>query len=134
MAGQPGSALYATWVHAGGTLVLTGDQRTFTYTPTVDYIEDTAGADTHKHRLPGLKDGQFSYSAIYQTGGSATLTALAEGLEGTIIWGEEGTASGKPKHTCAAICGGAVTSHPYSDIVEVSVTFQQNGARTDASY
>lgn len=133
MAGQPGKDLNVQWLSGGGTTVLTGDFRTFSYTPSIDMIEDTAGADTHKHYIPGLKSGQVSMTYIHQSGGSVTLTALVPGTEGTLIWSEEGTASGKPKHTAVAISQGAATSHPYTDLVEVSISFQLNGAVTDGS-
>ena len=134
MAGQAGSALYLEWVHAAGTTVLNADFKDWNYSPSIDYVEDTAGADTHKHYQPGLKSGQASLNFIHQAGGSVILNALKEGTEGTLIWGPEGTAAGKPKKSMAAICGGAVTTQPYADVVSVAVTWQQNGERTDGSY
>jgi hypothetical protein len=130
MPGQHGSALYLRWVTTNGTSVLSADYRQFSYAPSIDLIEDTAGADANKHRLVGLKDGQATLNYVHQAGGSVIMSQLDEGTEGTLEYSPEGTATGKVKYSLPAISMGANINQPYTDIIEISVTFQQNGARS----
>jgi hypothetical protein len=137
MADFSGSALVVTWTYGAGTNVLTGDQRTFSYTPSIDYIDVTAGADANKKYITGVKDGQASFEALLQGGtiltGTVAYANLAEGYSGTIKWQPEGTASTKPYFSMPALCGGCNYSYPYADVVTVSIPFQQNGARTEGT-
>lgn len=134
MAGLPGQNAYIAWVYSGGTVVLSTDFRTASYTPSGDMFDQTAGADTDKTYITGVKDGQFSFGGIYQSGGSVIYTALAWGTSGTVIYGREGTAVGSPKETIPAISQGAVVNTPYNNLMEISCTFQKNGAKVDATF
>lgn len=134
MPSYEGKNLNVQWIHSAGTAVLSGDFRKFDYTPSVEMVDETAGSDTNKQYLVGVKDGKASFSALMQAAGSALTNALVEGAVGTIIWSPEGTASTNEKHTMPAISGGVVWSIPYRGVVEISVDFQQNGARTDGSW
>lgn len=134
MPSYAGSSLYLEWIHSGGTTLLNTDYRTFTYTPTIDFYDGTAGADTARERISGLKDGSMSFAGVQQAAGTAIITALAEGVSGTLRWSPEGTATGKGKYTAPAISLGVKWNIPYNDIVEISADWQQNGARTDSAW
>ena len=71
---------------------------------------------------------------MWPSGGTALLSALAEGNSGTIIYGPEGTASTKMKMTIPAISLGAVLNVQYTNLTEISCNFQQNGARSDGTF
>ena len=136
-----GSALYAQWIayNSGGTALgtvsLETDSRNFNYRPSLSFVDATAGADAATRRLAYMKDGQVTCSRVLQSDlGTAEMTILAEGVSGTLTWGEAGTASTKPKHVMAAICMGSSYTTPYNNIVTVDVTFQQNGTRTDSAW
>src|SRR5512139_3664753 len=130
-----GSAMYLAWVHAGGTLVLNTDFRQFDWTPTLSLIDSTAGADTFREYIGGIGEGgDISLSCVMQTGSTATISALARAAVGTILYGPEGTATGKPKSTIPAISKGPAYSQPYDDVVEFKVSFQQSAAETNASW
>lgn len=129
-----GSSLYVAWIYSGGTVALAGDFRTCTYTPSVNLVQETAGADAAASYLAGAKDGAISMTIVQQASGTALFTALAEGTSGTVIIAPEGTASGKQKMTIPAISQGCPWSQPYDNIVELSPAWQQNGARTDGAY
>ena len=138
MSEYSGSALVVTWgvgTAAAGTL--TGAQRSFSYSPSINLIDSTAGADTHKKYISGVKDGQAQFEALMASGtnapGTAAYAACVEGASGTIIWMPEGVAAGKPKYTLPAISMGASFAYPYEDVVTVSVPFQQNGARVEGT-
>src|SRR5512139_1601141 len=109
-----GSSLYATWTTSSGTTTLNTEFRNFTYRPSIDIIDATAGADSNRRRITYLKDGQVTVTQLMQNDlGSATMAQLAEGMSGTLLWAEVGTATGKPKHTMAAICLGSSYTTPY---------------------
>ena len=135
MAAYKGSSLVVTWIQAAATTVLTGDHRSFTYTPSIDFVDQTAGADPNKLYLVGLKDGNATYNAVIQSGtgsgGTLTFSTLSEGNIGTLRWQPEGTASPNPKYEIPAISQGVALSHPYDNVSEVTVNWQQNGARSE---
>lgn len=114
-----GSSLYLAWVYSGGTTLLNTDFRQFDWTPTLALIESTAGADSFREFLSGIGEGgDISVTMVMQSGGTALLTALARGTNGTLLYGPEGTATGKPKSSIPAISKGPAYSQPYDDIVE----------------
>ena len=132
-----GSALVVTWTQASGTNIISGDQTSFDYTPSIDLIDQTSGADTNKKYLSSVKDGSVSMTSYFQSGtnlrGTASWTTLTEGLVGTLMWQPEGTATTKPKYTMPAISKGVGFSHPYADKVTASLSFQQNGTRVEGT-
>lgn len=136
MAGEfSGSALYATFVHAGGTVVLNTDFRTANYTPTLEKIDATAGADAYRQTLASFANAQFNFSGIFPSTGTAMMTGLKEGTTGTITYAAAGTATGMPKITFPAISNGASYNQPYNDIVEISCSWDvYNGTVTYTVY
>lgn len=130
-----GSAMYLAWVWTSGTVTLHGDFRQFDWTPTLSLIDSTAGSDTFREYIGGIGEGgDISLSTVLQTGSTALITALARGNAGTILYGPEGTATGKPKSTIPAISKGPAYSQPYDDIVEFKVSWQQSAAETQATW
>lgn len=102
------------WIWSGGTLTLQGDYRKLDLTPSIKEAIGTAGSDAREQRLPTVKDFKASIQLVADVGGTAVLAALAEGVQGTLIAGPEGTAAGKPKTTASAICQGAVQHYAYA--------------------
>ena len=129
-----GSACYVTWVYSGGTVVAYTDARNFNYSPSIDFIDATAGADVNRKRLNSFKDGQASLSSLAQYDGTAFVTACAEGNGGTLTWSPAGTATGRPKSYAAFIAQGVTVTSPYLDVTTYDVSWQQNGARTDTAW
>lgn len=122
-----GSALYMDWVYPSGTIVLSGNQRTANLSPTVDYIDTTAGSDPRKTRITGPKDVSASIGLLYQVGGTAIEDALAEGTQGTLNVYPEGTVVGKRKYIVGAFSNGPKMNMPYADVVDMSCDFTGNG-------
>lgn len=134
MASYVGSSLIVQWSYVTGTINMDVDYRTFTYTPSIEYYDETAGADTARQRLPGFKDGQASFGGLLQAGSAEVWgTALVEGALGTLKWFPEGTAAGKWRGTAPFRSNGIVQNISYNGLTEVSVTWQQNGARTEGT-
>ena len=129
-----GSALYFEWVYSGGTVTLHGDYRSADFNPSVDFADASAGSDPRKKRVVTLKDTQVSYRGVAQAGGTALEDALAEGTQGTINMGPEGTQSGKRKYVIGAFSQGAKIAMKYADVVELAVDFMGNGDLTRTTY
>lgn len=113
---------------ASGATAITGDQRTFTVSKTIDIVDLSAGADTDKGYTFSLKDGDASLELL-DTGssGSAVLALFQPGAQGTLLYGPQGTASGKPKGGFVYIVKDLKESYPYTDAVMLTVTFQKSG-------
>ena len=136
-----GSALVATWVAVNsggtalGTITLNTEFRNFSYTPSLDLVDATAGADSCKRNIASFKGGQISCSQVMQsTHGTTTMTWLGEGQRGTMTWSEAGTTTGSPKHVAGFICLGTSYSTPYNDVVSLDTTWSQDTARTDSAW
>jgi succinyl-CoA synthetase alpha subunit len=130
-----GSALIATWVTTSATIQLDTDARNFNYSPTIAFIDATAGADQNVQRVNSFKDGQITCDMLMLNNvASATIAAFDEGTGGSVIFAPAGTAAGKLKYTVPSICMGVTQSVPYNDVVTMSVTWQQNGVRALGTY
>ena len=129
-----GSALYAQWIWAEGTVTI-NRFRTFDYTDQGEQIDSTAGADASRGYIDSFATGQVSSQFLLQSDmGTVTFAAFKKGNVGTLIWGEAGTSSGAPKTTLPAKVATGARSTPYSDVVSMTVTWNQNGARVDGAY
>lgn len=130
-----GSSLVVVWTTSSGTTTLSGDFRNFVYTPSVAFIDSTAGADTAVQRIQSFKDGNVTLDMLMLSNMGTSMPAqLAEGSIGTLTWGEAGTAAGMPKVILPAISQGMSRTSPYNDVVTISANWLQNGARTDGTY
>jgi hypothetical protein len=127
MAEYTGSGLVLSWVYSGGTVSLGGDFRTFTFNPTVDMIDTTAGSDPSRTFIPSYKTVACSVGLVAQTGGTALEDALQAGNFGTLTAQPEGTASGKRKYVIPCYSMGAQFTFPYDNLVEITCDFQPSG-------
>lgn len=134
MADYTGQGLYAAWIYSGGTVVLSGDYKSFSDNPSVGLADSTAGADTDRTYIPTVRDATIDFAALHQSGGTVLKQSLREGTQGTLILAPEGTIAGKPKETYPAISMGAKMNYPFDNVVEIAVTFQRNGAAVYSSY
>lgn len=133
MAEYTGNDLYLTFA---GTAIH-ADFRTFSTSEQIDLVDASAGADVAKTYLTALEDGTASLTLLDQTGGTAATAMwqlMDKGAEGSLIWGPEGTATGKPKHYVNAIVSSRDRSMPYDNVVELSFEFQFSGVVTDTTY
>jgi len=137
MPGYIGTSLNIQWLYLAGTNVLSGDYLTANYAPSVDMIDETAGADTNHLYLAAQKDGKFTASGNLQgaaiAGGTIMGTALVEGFFGTLVWSPEGTGAGKAKYTLPAFSQGLTFDYAYNDLVKWKCDFQASGARVDGT-
>jgi hypothetical protein len=135
MSAFAGSQLYLAWVYPGGTQTLTGDFRTFSWTPNLNWIDATAGADTFEEMLPSYGTGSdITCTMVMQVGGTAILAALDRQTFGTLVYGPEGNTTGMIKYSIPATSAGPSYNQPYNDIVEVTATFRQRSAETRGAF
>jgi hypothetical protein len=137
MPGYIGTPLIIQWSYGTGTTLLNGDYLSFNYTPSVDLVDETAGADTNKVYLAAQKDGKASASGNFQTGsggnGTAMGTVLQEGYFGTIAWSPEGTAAGKARYSMPAYSQGVKFDYAYADLTKWACDWQQSGTRVEGT-
>jgi len=129
-----GPTMVLNWIYSGGTISLAGDYRTCTWSPSVAYVDSSAGSDLYVQRLTALKDATASVTLVAQTAGTVLTTALLPGVGGTLVIAPEGTATGKRKISFPSYSDGASVDFPYSDIVAISCGFTGNGTHTDGVY
>lgn len=125
-----GSGLYLKF----GSTVLSSDFRNFSEEEEVGLVDSSAGNDQARSYLKTLEDGNATAELVHQTGGSVVWGAVAKGASGTLEWGPEGTATGKPKHTVVAIVQSRKKDMPYDDVVVITAEFQFSGVVTDSAY
>jgi hypothetical protein len=130
MATQIGSAAHLQWITSSATLTLNTDYRSFNTNETMGLIEETAGADTAKKFINSYPDGDASFQGLYQVGGTAIFTSCAGGQLGTLKYAPDGSVAGSICITIPAISKGVKMNSAYNNTVEVSVDWQQNGARS----
>ena len=128
-----GSVGYIAWIQAAATTLFAADFRSFSWAPTMDFVDASAGSDTYEVMLPSIGRGnEFTVNLLYQTGatGLAVASALVRGNLGTVEYGPEGSAVGKTKYSIPAYSTGSQWNQPYNDVVEVTGNFRQCAAET----
>jgi hypothetical protein len=125
-----GKDLYAEFICAAGTIVLTGDQRSLSVDREVDLADITAGNESDKSYLATIKDGTAEMEILDQASavGTGLEAAMPEGTSGTLIYAPKGTTGGYPKRGWAAYVKSLSVEYPYSDVVAYRLSFQKTGA------
>lgn len=129
MAHFTGADLYITF----GGIALHADYRTLSVDESTGTADTTAGTDEYQSHVITTKSVEMSLTLLYDnaTAGTAAATALANGKQGTLEWGPEGTATGKPKYTIPATVTSFSKSIEYEAEVTYDVTLTGNGAFTN---
>lgn len=123
-----GSAAYISF----NGVAVQADYRAFNVEETIDTVDKTAGSETDKSYIPTLKDGTAELVYAYAgSAGTAISTNFQVGTQGTLLYGAEGTATGKPKGGWAnAIVVGHSKPMAYNDLIVRTVKFQKSGTAT----
>ena len=96
-------------------------------------VDKTAGADTHMSHLAALRETKFTVDFVMD--GTTVWDALTPGTSSAaLIWGPEGSTSGKPKYTATAIVAKRTKDETYNDLVVASVEFELQTAWVATSY
>ena len=127
-----GKSLYVKF----GPTVLSSRFKSYNESDEAGLVDKSAGADTRRTYLATLQDGGASMELLQESLGTAIWAAVAAGTEGTLEWGPEGTASGKPKYTVDAIIKSRKRNIIHDDVVKVSLDIVYNTGTgvTSATY
>jgi len=128
--GATGKNYYILW--AGK--VLSVDYRTADTDEDIGTVEQSAGADVDRTFLTTLKGGGKTYTGKHAAADTTLWDAIKPGTEGTLEWGEEGTAAGKPRHKVNAIVTNRHKGAAYDGLVVISASWIYSGALTDDTY
>lgn len=123
-----GKNLYVGFIDGSGTATISGDQTAFDTGLEQETVDASAGSDDWRVFLPTMKNGSFKLETYYKgTNGTATLARLEMGDAGTLLWGPEGTATGKPKWGIPVLVTKNDYSFPFDNLIKVTIEFQQQG-------
>ncbi len=101
--------------------------------PSINSVDTTAGAGTeHVQRGEGLDDHTISITIAAVTAGEYARTLL-KGTQ-ALIYGLEGNAAGKPKHTQSFILTPVHTTTVTKDFVTHTVSGEATGVPSDDMY
>lgn len=124
-----GSALYVRFIHSGGTVTVTGDQRAVSWDDTQSFADVTAGTDAATSQVLTTYSVTGSLDFVDNGTGAATLKqALYPGNSGTLEWGNYGTASGAPKYSIPVHIESNSHSGDYASEQTFTVSWRNNGA------
>jgi hypothetical protein len=130
-----GSAMYLAWVYSGGTVTLQSDFRQFDWSPTLNFIDATAGADTYERLLPSYGvGGDINLNMLAQSDGTTLATALARQTQGTLVYGPSGTANGYLAYSIPSYSQGPQWNQPFDNVVEMNCTFRQYAVETQSTW
>lgn len=130
--GATGTNLYAIFA----STVLSTNYRSYQTTDEMGLVDQSAGSDTGSTYLTTLRDGSSTFTVKHKAADTAFWAALTPGTEGTLEWGEEGTAAGKPKHSVNAIIQRRQQSAEYNGLIVMDLMFQHSDTSgvTDGTY
>lgn len=137
MANSPyaGSAMYLGWVYSGGTVEIHTNYRNFSWTPSLNWIDATAGADTFETLLASYGTGaDITATVVGQVSGTVILTACARQTAGSLVYGPEGNSTGMKKYTIPATAAGPQFNEVYNDINEITLQWRQTSAHAEAAF
>lgn len=107
------------WIDATeGTVDLSTNLRNFTFDHEEEQADATAGADTYRVFIPTVRTISPTAELVMEekSTGSAALVVSQLGRDGTLLWGPEGTATGKPKWGMHARVSLASEDWPYDNV------------------
>ncbi len=131
MAEFAGSAMVLQWKTTSGTTLLNTDFRTFSWTPSLNWIDATAGADTYETLLPSFGVGaEIPVTLVAQTANGALIGQLARQTAGSLVYYPAGTGSTNIYYTIPATSAGPQWSQSYNDVVTITANFRQTSVES----
>ena len=131
MAEYAGSAMVLQWKTTSGTTLLNTDFRTFSWTPSLNWIDATAGADTYEVLLSSYGVGaEIPITMVAQSAGTLLLTELVRQKAGSLVYYPAGTGSTNIYYTIPATSAGPQWSSPFNDVTIITASFRQTSVET----
>ncbi len=126
----------ATHTGSEGTIKIgtdtVGELRSFSLESTAETIEDTSMGDTNRSYKVGLKTFTGTASVFFDETDTAQ-NAVDAGAEITLNVFPEGASSGDTYYSGSAIVTGRTINSSFDGMVEMEISFQGNGALTEAT-
>ena len=123
-----GKALYVGFADGAGTAALGADFTSFSYEWEQETADVSAGADAMRVFAGTIKNFSATLEALYLgAAGTATYARVEPGDAGTLIWGPEGSAAGKPKFSIPAIVSKVSHEQPFDEAVKYTIEFLPQG-------
>ena len=126
-----GTAGYIAWIDGSGTVALLPNYTTLEWSTAGDTNDTTSGNATWETHNPKTKNWEFSMELFFDnssTAGTADFAWLVVHSTGLIAWGEQGTATGKPKYGGSATITKADYAAPFSEPMTMKISGKGNGA------
>lgn len=117
-----------------GSTVLTSRFTTFNWEESVDLVDKSAGADTHKSFLAALQQGTFTMGFNLESDSTVSWAASANSTEGTFEYAPEGTDAGQPKYTVVCLASARDRAIANADLERANVTFTHQAVVTEGTY
>jgi len=130
MSKYTGKDLHLKW----NSTELQGEFKTLTVSEETDFADVTAGNDEARDYLATIKDGKAEAEIFDQAGNTLLWNAIEPGTSGTLEWGPEGNATGKPKYSALAIVKSREREIPFDDGVVITIQWQFTGPVTESTY
>jgi len=125
---KAGKTLVVLWDYGGTTYTVSGDYTAFDPGFSTKAVNMSAGADDWEYEKPIIKRTDASLNSMYRgTEGTAEYAAMTVGNEGTLSWGSDGTASGKPKGSMPMYVKEVKQPHKHEGETEYNVIFGPQG-------
>ena len=133
MAKYRGSGLIVEWINPLGTVIMATPQTNLDVARDCDLIDVSSGNDADHEFITGLKKGTatlkfFDDTTTGATGGTAIAAAMVEGTYGTLLWGPQGTVTGKPKGGMTAYVKSLKHQIPFDKAIDLEIAFEKSGA------
>lgn len=122
-----GDALQIVWQTGGSVVRIDGDQTTFDVTWSSQSADLTAAVDAGVEEKPTIVELSYSLTSFYDSAQGTAWLNVVPGLEGTLLFGPQGTASGLPKGGSRAFVTSKSPSIPFNDGVVQTVEFRGQG-------
>lgn len=116
------------FVDDSGTVDISADYRVLNVNRSIKTVDLTAGADDATFMKGTTKDYKADMEVLDKgTQGTTDWYRVREGVEGTLLWGEEGTAAGKPKGGLPVLVEKVDQGLGYEKEVTRKITFAPQG-------
>lgn len=121
----------------GGTAI-NSEYQSLKVKESVESAEATAGSDTHEYSIPLYGTSEIEVEVFGVNKADAGYTNIkaqtAKGALGPLIWGPEGTTSGKPKFTATGYVEEREEEYTFKDAVTLKFKFKCTAAIVEATY
>jgi len=136
-----GKNAYIQLDNSAGTLVdLSSISNEVSLSIAIDTNETSVFGTNAKQYITGLNDATISLTGLFDATSATviegTIDALIAGTiaSATLVFGPEGSGSGKKKYTQETIVTSYEISAPVGDVVSLTVEFQRTGATTIGTF